>query len=305
MNLGIVSGVEQHSEVRFEYGAITLKIFDMFRFKSKLQVVDVGAAAIAEIPIYKKLIDMELAHLSAFDGDHRQMEKIVETYGKERVSFFNQFLFDGNKHNVFLCSPASGMTSLFKPKKEALEYFNGFSQLGEVQSIEEIQTTRLDDVPNLKNVDFLKMDVQGAELEILRNGEKRLKNCLAMQLEVSYFCLYEQQPTFGEIDVCMRKIGYVPHRFLDVKRWSIAPTIFNGDFRVPGNQLLESDIIYIKDPLLLGAISDVQLQKFVILAHYGFQSIDLCVYLLIEMEKRKLIKVDEHKKYLENIKSFS
>mgnify|MGYP004296425803 CR=1 FL=1 len=123
MNLGIVSGVEQHSEVRFEYGAITLKIFDMFRFKSKLQVVDVGAAAIAEIPIYKKLIDMELAHLSAFDGDHRQMEKIVETYGKERVSFFNQFLFDGNKHNVFLCSPASGMTSLFKPKKEALEYF--------------------------------------------------------------------------------------------------------------------------------------------------------------------------------------
>ena len=61
---------------------------------------------------------------------------------------------------------------------------------------------------------------------------------------MSYFSLYEGQPTFGEVDVYMRSIGYVPHQFLQVKRWSIAPTIFNGNFEKPGNQLLES-ILYI------------------------------------------------------------
>ena len=157
----------------------------------------------------------------------------------------------------------------------------------------------------LKNVDFLKMDVQGAELGILKNGTKRLNNCLAVQLEVSYFCLYEKQPTFGEVDVYMRDMGYVPHRFLDVKKWSIAPTIFNGNFRIPGNQLLESDIIYIKDPLRLNEISNEELQKFATLAHYCFQSVDLCVFLLIEMERRELIQSSGHQNYLKNIKDYT
>jgi len=204
-----------------------------------------------------------------------------------------------------LCKPESGMTSLLKPKKEALAFFNGFSKIGEVEKIEEIQTTRLDNIENLNFIDFLKMDVQGAELEILKNGREKLKNCLAMQLEVSYFALYENQPSFGDIDVYMRKIGYVPHRFLKVKRWSIAPTIFANNFRRPGNQLLESDIIYVKDPLSISEATDVQLQKLVVLAHYAFESIDYCIYLLIEMERRKLIEEDSHKLYIQNIKSFS
>ena len=276
-----------------------MKIFNLFEFDSELQVTDVGAAAIAEVPVYKNIIEMGLARLSAFEGDNRQMEKIVETYGEERVECFNHFLFDGNKHTVFLCSPESGMTSLFKPKKEALEFFNGFTNFGEVHSVEQVTTTRLDDVPNLKDVDFLKMDVQGAELQILRNGEERLRNCLAIQLEVFYFCLYEEQPTFGEVDVYLRRRGFVPHRFLDVKRWSIAPTIFNDNFRMPGNQLLESDIIYIRDPLSLSALSDVQLQKSAILAHYCFES----VYFLIEMQKRNLVEIDGFKKYLDKLNS--
>ena len=282
-----------------------MNIFDIFEFDDKLQIMDVGAAIINETPIYKKIIDIGLAQLSAFEGDERQIEKILETYGPNQAEVFNHFLFDGEEHELFICEPASGMTSLFKPKKEALDFFNGFSKLGEVQSVEKIKTIRLDDVPKLRDFDFLKMDVQGAELCILKNGENSLKNCLGVQLEVSYFSLYEGQPTFGDVDVYMRSIGYVPHRFLDFKRWSIAPTIFSGNFSAPGKQLLEADIIYIKNPLLMCSISDNQLHKFSILAHYCFQSVDLCVYILIEMEKRKLIEAGAHKKYIENLKNFS
>ena len=281
-----------------------MKIFDLFEFDSKIEVMDVGAAVIAETPIYKILLDNKMAHLTLFDGDERQIEKLEEMYGTDNVAIFNYFLFDGGKHKVYLCSPASGMTSIFKPKVEALNFFNGFSNFGKVETIEEIQTTKLDFIDNLKSPDFLKMDVQGAELGILKNGSKTLKNCLAMQLEVSYFLLYEDQPSFGEIDVYMRSIGFVPHLFLDVKRWSISPTIFNNNFRIPGNQLLESDIVYVKDPLKLFELSDIQLKKLAILAHYSFNSFDYCTFIILEMVKRNMLSAGSHKEYREKLNQF-
>ena len=281
-----------------------MKIFDLFEFDTEIQVMDIGASDIAEVPIYKVLLDKELAHLTAFDGDCRQIKKLNETYGKDNVTVHNVFLFDGKKHKVYLCNPTSGMTSILKPNKDSLNFFNGFSKFGAVESIEEIQTTKLDSIKSLNLADFLKMDIQGAELVVLQNGKTTLNKCLAMQLEVSYFPLYEDQPSFGEIDIYMRSIGFVPHRFLDIKRWSITPTIFNNNFRTPGNQQLESDIIYIRDPLKLFVLNDVQLKKLVILAHYSFKSFDYCVWLLLEMERRNLLSTGSHIKYLENIKSF-
>jgi FkbM family methyltransferase len=280
------------------------KIFNLFDLETKIQVMDVGAACINEIPIYKVLLDKKIGHLTAFDGDERHIEKLNQVYGSEEVSIFNNFLFDGKKHEVFLCSPASGMSSLFKPKVDALNFFNGFDVFGKVERVEKVQTHKLDSIKKLKSPDFLKMDVQGAELEIIKNGKKTLKNCLAMQLEVSYFSFYENEPTFGEVDTYMRHLGFVPHSFLDIKRWSIAPTIFNNNFRVPGNQLIQSDIVYVKDPLKFADMSDIQLKKLTILMHYCFKSIDFSTRVILEMEKRRLIEPKSHIKYLENINQF-
>ena len=278
-----------------------MNIFNLFDFNEKLQIIDVGAAAINETPIYKNLFDLDLAYLSLFDGDERQMSKIRDAYGSKNVELFNNFLFDGKNHNIYICSSNSGMTSLYKPKKEALEFFNNFSKFGSVNSIEKIKTFRLDDIAKLNKIDFMKMDVQGAELEIIKNGKNKLNECLAIQLEMSFFPLYEDQPSFGDVDIYLRSIGYIPHRFLDVKCWSISPTIFNGNFRTPGNQLLESDVVYIKDPLSKASLSDIQIKKLAILSHFCFKSIDLCVHLLIEMEARGLIEINSHKKYIENL----
>jgi hypothetical protein len=197
------------------------------------------------------------------------------------------------------------MTSLYKPRKDTLAFFNGFTQFGQVLDVEEIQTSRLDDLDAVPQLDFIKMDTQGAELEILRHAQARTADCLGMQLEVSFIGLYEDQPSFGEIDTFMRDTGYVPHCFLDVKRWSIAPTIFDNNFRVPGNQLMEADVVYIKDPVRLDRISDVQLKKFAVLAHCAFNSLDLCVHLLIEMEARGLIKKNAHQTYAMTAHTFT
>ena len=71
-----------------------MKIFNLFEFDAKIQVMDVGAAAIAETPIYKILLDKKLAHLTAFDGDERHIQKLKGAYGLNNLSIFNYFLFD-------------------------------------------------------------------------------------------------------------------------------------------------------------------------------------------------------------------
>eukprot|EP01030_Chromulinospumella_sphaerica_P020570 gene20570-20486_t len=229
--------------------------------------MDIGASVINEVPVYKKLLDNGVAHLHAFDGDERQIAKMRTVYG-DSATVHNAFLFDGTEQQLYLCSPASGMSSVLKPRASALRFFNGFELFGSVEREERVSTATLDSLAAVPDIDFLKMDVQGAELTILRNGKNKLQNCLAIQLEISFICLYEKQPTFGEIDLWMRSHGYSPHLFIDIKRWSIAPTVFDGNFRIPGNQLLEADIVYIKDVVDPEAVTSDQLKALCLLSHY-------------------------------------
>lgn len=278
---------------------VTLK--NLIPLTSPLQVMDIGAACIAEIPVYKPLLDENIAQLNAFEGDTRHINKIKEIYGhKARV--FTEFLADGLIHTLYLANEQSGMTSLLKPNLNALKFFNNFEFFGQIEKTEKVQTKRLDDVVGIPKIDFLKMDIQGSELTVLKNGLQTLEECVAIQLEVSYICLYENQPTFGDVDIWMRAQGYVPHCFLDVKRWSITPTIRDNNFRIPFNQLLESDIVYIKDPLNFQLLSDSQLKNLFFISHYCFSSYDLCVFVILELITREVLKANTQVRYLELLK---
>lgn len=192
------------------------------------------------------------------------------------------------------------MTSLLEPKPEALKFFNGFESFGKVLEKKPLQTHRLDDIEGLGLIDFLKMDIQGAELTVLQNGPEVLQQCVAIQLEVSYIALYKDQPTFGDVDVWMRSQGFVPHCFLAVKRWSIAPLVKNNNIRLPFNQLLESDIVYVRDPLTVADWSDEQIRKLAIIASDCFGSPDLAVYLLRELIRRGSADASLQSRYLEH-----
>jgi len=140
---------------------------------------------------------------------------------------------------------------------------------------------------------------------VLQNGVSKLKDCVAIQLEVSWTCLYEGQPSFGEVDVWMRTQGFTPHCMLELKRWSIKPTLFDNNPRITGNQLLESDIVYVRDPLRLDLFSVEQLKKMATITHYCLQSIDLCVFVLLELEQRGSLPEGAHEHYLTRLGEFN
>lgn len=261
---------------------------DLVGLAGLINVMDVGASCIAETPAYRKLLDAGIAHLTAFEGDSRQVELIKRTYA-DRVDVRACFLGDGSEHDLHLASPASGMTSLLAPDPRGLAFFNGFSRFGNILSRERIMTKRLDDLEGVSPVDFLKMDAQGSELMVMKNGQRTLAECIAIQLEVSFVPLYKSQPSFGEVDVWMRANGYLPHCFAHLKRWSIAPTIRDGNFRLPFNQLLEADIVYVRHLVEPEKLTDIQLRKMAVIADVCLKSPDLCVHVLRELIRRGIL----------------
>jgi FkbM family methyltransferase len=271
---------------------------DLLGFTGPIHVMDIGAACINETPVYRKLLDQGLAHLNAFEGDARQIEKIRATFG-DKATVYPDFLGDGKEHTLHLAQPASGMTSLLAPDPKVLAFFNGFEGFGTILGTETVQTKRLDEIAGLPAIDFIKLDIQGSELSVLQNGARMLRDVLALQLEVSFIALYQNQPSFGEVDIWMRAQGFLPHCFIDVKKWSIAPTKRDGNPRRPFNQLMEADIVYIRDPFRLAELSDDQLRKQALIAHYCFASYDLCVHVMLELIRRGALAADTPQKYFD------
>jgi FkbM family methyltransferase len=73
----------------------------------------------------------------------------------------------------------------------------------------ELPMYRLDEVvPAEAKLDFLKMDVQGAELKVLDGATKLLPTIKWIYLEVSFVSLNEGSPLFDHVFDHLRRLGY-------------------------------------------------------------------------------------------------
>lgn len=260
-----------------------------------IAIADIGAAFLGEVPPYQPLLDSGVARLFAFEPDTRQVETLKQRLGGG-ATILTEAVGDGSEHTLHVCN--HGWSSFYEPDPKALAFFNTFSQLGRVESKVRLRTRRLDDMAELPAIDFLKMDVQGAELMALQNGREKLAGCVAAQLETSFVPLYKDQPPFGAVDLEMRSQGFIPHRFMDIKRWPISPAISGNDPRVPIHQLLESDIVYIRDLTRPDGFSDEQLKKLALIAHAAYRSPDLAARCLVELERRGAVADGDILRYL-------
>lgn len=74
---------------------------------------------------------------------------------------------------------------------------------------ETVQVERLDDVAPPADRAFLKMDVQGAELLVLRGAQRFLQRVLALEAEISFAELYVGQPLIQDAVIELRRLGFV------------------------------------------------------------------------------------------------
>jgi FkbM family methyltransferase len=98
-------------------------------------------------------------------------------------------------------------SSLYQPDQPFLSRFDQLIEQAGLDFTVEIETTTLDEVcrqEGIDRIDFLQMDVQGAELQVLEGADQILKTVLGMQIEVEFSPLYLGQPLFADVDTYLR-----------------------------------------------------------------------------------------------------
>ncbi|WP_380161789.1 FkbM family methyltransferase [Kineococcus sp. R86509] len=261
-------------------------------------IVDIGANPVDGAPPYQDMLDAGLCTVTGFEPQADALAVLRARQG-ERETYLPHVVGDGRDHTLHV-TVASGMTSLFPPDPVRLQVFEGFGDWGVVTDRLDVATTRLDDVEGLPAVDFLKIDVQGAELMVFEGGRDRLAETVVIQTEVSFLPLYAGQPTFGQIDVELRRQGFVPHAFAAVKQWPISP------FRshTPGtHQLLEADLVYVRDFARTEELSSDHLKQLSLVAHHVYGSSDLVVRCLLGLVAREELAMGSVVDYLKTVEA--
>jgi FkbM family methyltransferase len=260
-------------------------------------VVDIGANPIEGMPPYKPLLDAQLCRITGFEP---QAFALAELNQKKGVSetYFPYAVGDGQEHMLNLCA-YSGWTSTFMPSAAALEVFSFFKNNARVVGQTRIQTQRLDDIAEVNDIDFLKIDIQAGELAVFMHGKEKLKNAVVIQTELQFVNLYEEQPSFGQVDQELRTQGFIPHAFAALKKWPISPLQFEGNPTKPLNQLLEADLVYVRDFVHPDNISSEQLKQLCLIMHSCYKSFDLAGRCIELLEQRKVMPSGALQQYIE------
>jgi FkbM family methyltransferase len=262
-------------------------------------VADIGANPIDGEPPYKALLQSRLCRLIGFEPQPQALAALNAR--KSDLETYLPYAVGSGEAGRLNLTRAPGMTSLFETNPDTLKYFPMFAQWGELVGQVEIETVRLDDIKEVDALDFLKIDVQGSELSIFRSGETRLSKAVAIQTEVSFLPLYKNQPIYGEIDLELRRLGFVPHAFVSFSKRMIAP-MYASDFSAL-NQLLEADVVYVRDFTKPEAMDNEQLKHLAIVAHHCYASYDLALNCVHHLQERGAIKSGGVERYLGFVKT--
>ena len=265
------------------------------------QILDIGANPIDGDPPYKQMLGLGLCQVTGFEPQKKALEELLQKKGPNE-RYLPYAIGDGDTHTLNICR-WSGMTSLYEPDPASFSVFEMLKPNAEVLAREKIQTKRLDDVQEIDHIDFLKIDIQGGELSVFQSGRQKLKSAVVIQTEVSFITLYKNQPTLGDIDVEMRRQGFVPHCFAAVKKFPIAPLVVNGDPRKATNQLLEADIVYVRDFTHPEGMSHEQLKHLIMIAHHCYKSVDLAMRMILLLEQKNALPKGASRDYLNLLKT--
>lgn len=150
---------------------------------------------------------------------------------------------------------------------------------------------RLADLPELDDIDLIKIDVQGAELAVFEGAGERLDQALVIWTEVEFIPLYEDQPLFRDVDRFLSERGFLLHSFDGIASRRFKPFVAAGGQRPRRSQAIWADAIYVRDFRQLDALSTDKLKKLAVLLDQVVGAQDLCFEVLRVLDAREGTKL--------------
>ena len=206
--------------------------------KQDMTIFDVGANKGQSIRLFS--IIFPRSNFYCFEPNPSIFNILRLRQNKDNVQVFNFALGEKSEFRKFYVSDFSESSSFYEPDKNSNWYKIKNRLLGKnyENSISEIlvPTVSLDDFVSEKNIDkvhFIKIDVEGSEIDVLKGAQQVLKSKVCfLQIERQSTGLYADKKQ--EIDHLLAECGFVilfrvKHRFKSIE-----------------------EIIYVKNTLILG-----------------------------------------------------
>lgn len=235
-------------------------------------------------PVHQLINTLPNAKLVGFEPDDHACKELNEN-SSDQFTFYPTALSDKQGTAPFYETVHPMCASLYEPNALLLERYNGMD-VAELQRVSELTTATLDHFASehLKDAtECIKIDVQGAELDIFQGGLQTLKDVLFIVTEVEFVELYHNQPLFGDVSSFLQSQGFMFHKFLGLAGRTLKPIILGGDANT-ASQHMWADAIFIRDLNQFDSLTSEQLLITGALA-FIYGSPDLTHFCLENYEK--------------------
>jgi FkbM family methyltransferase len=164
-------------------------------------IIDGGASKGSTIMFLLKQYQDPVIH--AFEPNPDVARQLNEIYAaKPNVHVYQRALGAESKRLSFNVLTHASSSSILSPSAINHRYHAGEMDVRRVILVDQV---RLDEILPDLDIDLLKLDLQGYELEALKGSEKLLGRIKAITTEVEFVPLYEGQPLFADIDAYLRQ----------------------------------------------------------------------------------------------------
>lgn len=251
-------------------------------------VVEVGAAPIQEAPepfyILPHLFPRSRIH--AFELDPVMCER-MNAQAAAGVRYHPVALAGATGRRRLYETAHPVCSSLFEPQPFWCDTYHDMEVM-RLKSITEIDVQTLDDFARdqaLDRIDLMKMDVQGAALEILQGGTRATAELVALVTEVDFVPLYKDQPLFADVDSHLRGRGFMLHKLLGVGGRAAMPVVVGKAKNTPV-QFMWADALYVRNVMDAERFTDETLYRLAVIFDL-YYSPDMAHWALREVDRRR------------------
>ena len=240
------------------------KIVNLLK-NDKLIVIDGGARGTVFKPM--NLLDKSILQVIRFEPDADA--NIVNNSDDIIIS---KALWNQSQSIEVNIAIAPSSSSVYPFNEKLQQYIDPQVDTRKTKKNVTVEATSIDEclrINNIKGVDFIKLDIHGAEYETLEGASESLKNTLGLLVESWVIPIHLGQKTRGDIERLALDNGFYVFEENVVAKWGRKPDLFLK------RQPVAVDTLFFKDILINDVIdNEIKLIKLIGLAdlfnHNGF-----------------------------------
>lgn len=150
--------------------------------------------------------------LIGFEADVEECERLNQQVSNSGIRFFPVALHKDRDKKTFYVTALPAASGFYPTDISFCQRFVDIGVTHSVVKTLEMDTVGLDSSASengISSVDFMKLDTEGCELDILRGATGILKkSLLGLSIEVGFLPLRKDQPVFSDVDSFLRPLGF-------------------------------------------------------------------------------------------------